>query len=176
MVINRFGEIIRSNISRYPLAQVEDLYKLAHQAALGSEHAVKEVSAAREWLLRELDMVGISTKEPLVDPISQDGQIVRVHLSPYLAGGGQPESLLQAFVNTANEYRGSVQRLEQYLQVFERMVQDGELHFQLNSLRSFVEEMKSAGYPAIHHSPQYVEAYKPSYRVVARQFLPDDIK
>lgn len=173
---HRFGEIVRSNISRYPLAQIEDLYKLCHQAALGSEHAVQDTSAAREWLLRELDELDKSTKEPLIDEISADGKIVRVHLRPYLARGEQPESLLQAFVRTANQYQGSTQRLAQYLQIVEQMVENGEIQLQLGSLRSFIEEMRAAGYPAVHHSPQYTEAYKPSYRVIARQFLPQGIE
>ena len=173
---DKFRDIVRSNISRYPLAQVEDLYKLSHQAALGSEHAVKDVSTAREWLRRELDEVVEKNSEPLIDPISADGEVVRVHLWPYNELGGRPEYLLQAFVKTANEYKGSVQKLEQYLQIVEHMVEDGKLHQQFDSLRSTVEKMRSAGYPPVHHSSQYVKAYKPSYRVVARQFLPKRFK
>jgi hypothetical protein len=90
--------------------------------------------------------------------------------------GGEPESLLQAFIKTANEYHGSTMRLDQYLQIIEEIVEKGELHFQLDNLRSLIKEMKSSGYPALHHSPQYEAAYKPSYRVIARQFLPQNLK
>jgi hypothetical protein len=144
-------DIIRSNISRYPLIQVKDLYKLSHQAALGSEHAVKDIESARERLRRELDEIKPSPSEPLVDEISADGEIVRVNLRPYRAMHIESESLLQAFVKTANEYQGSILRLELYLQVIEEMVEKGEIYIQLNSLRSLIKEMESSGYPALHH-------------------------
>lgn len=48
-----FQPIALEHCSRYPGLQVEDLYKLVHQAALGSEHAVKDIEVARQWLMRE---------------------------------------------------------------------------------------------------------------------------
>ncbi|HSQ16662.1 MAG TPA: hypothetical protein VLM83_03100, partial [Anaerolineales bacterium] len=40
-----------------PLWQLQDLYKLAFQAALGSEHAAPGEAAARRWLEEEVAML-----------------------------------------------------------------------------------------------------------------------
>jgi hypothetical protein len=104
--------LLRLHLDRYPLLQLEDLYKLLHQGVLGSEHAVTSPSGAREWLEREIAGLGPGPEEPLIDPISGDGRIARVHLRPFLAGGGDQEALLTAFVRTANEHHGSRREFE----------------------------------------------------------------
>jgi hypothetical protein len=78
---------------------------------LGSEHAVTNEAAARDWLEREIAGLGPGPEEPLIDVIACDGRIARVHLRPFLAGGGDPEALLRAFVRTANEHHGSGREL-----------------------------------------------------------------
>jgi hypothetical protein len=103
--------LLRSHLTRYPLFTLKDLYKLLHQGVLGSEHAVTSEPAAREWLEREIAGLGPGPEEPLIDVIACDGRIARVHLRPFLAGGGDPEVLLRAFVHTANEHRRSGREL-----------------------------------------------------------------
>lgn len=167
----RFQYILLSHYSRYPLLQIEDLYKLAHQAALGSEHAIRDVTAARKWLIRELDEMTAGPLEPLIDEISADGRIVRVHLLPFISSGGDPETLLQAFIRTANEYHGSEELLGESWGTIELLAEKGELPFQTADLKAYIEKMESLGFPAVHHSKQYQSAYQPSYRVVLRRLL-----
>jgi hypothetical protein len=50
--------ILQDHITRYPRMQIQDLYKLLHQAALGSEHAVLDPESAWLWLARELGKMG----------------------------------------------------------------------------------------------------------------------
>jgi hypothetical protein len=167
-----FAHIVRSQLSRHPLAQIEDLYKLAHQAALGSEHAVTDNQSARDWLLRELAALAGDPVEPLLEAISPKGRILRVHLRPFAATRGDPETLLQAFVRTANEYRGSLRQLKRYWASIVELSTRGEIPFHPDDLRWFIDRMETAGFPAIHHSAQYRAAYQPTYRVVASEFLP----
>lgn len=166
-----FQNIVLSHCSRYPLLQIEDLYKLAHQAALGSEHAIRDIASARKWLMRELDEMKAGPTEPLLDEISADGRIVRVHLIPFISSGGDPETLLQAFIRTANEYHGSVELLGEYWGTIERLSENSEIPFQTADLENYIEQMESLGFPAVHHSKQYQSAYQPSYRVILRRFL-----
>jgi 8-oxo-dGTP pyrophosphatase MutT (NUDIX family) len=168
---DHFAEIVRSHLIRYPQAQIEDLYKLSHQAALGSEHAVEDEGAARAWLKRELGQITESAAEPLIDEISGDGGIVRVHLRPYRDMGADPESLLCAFIQTTNHFNGSPEALRGNWSTIERLAQLGEIHLPYQGLRAFIEKMESSGYPAIHHSKEYQLVYKPSYRVIARRLL-----
>jgi hypothetical protein len=92
------GSILRAQFLRYPAIQIQDVYKLIHQAALGSEHAISNLDGARKWMERELAEMGAGSDEPVIDPISTDHQIVRIHVRPFVAQGGNPETLLDAFI------------------------------------------------------------------------------
>ncbi len=83
MNCEKYQRIILDHYSRYPLLQVEDLYKLVHQGALGSEHAIQNITAARNWLAREIDDLPESSVEPIADEISPENHIVRIHLKPF---------------------------------------------------------------------------------------------
>jgi hypothetical protein len=163
--------ILAEHARRYPRLEVADLYKLLHQAAMGSEHAVSNEEAVRAWLERELATMGPGPEEPLVDPIAPGGEIVRVHLRPFLAAGHDPEALLDAFLRTADEYRSSVERLRRYWETAEQMALRQQLPLAPDELGEFGERMAQQGFAAIHHSATYQHLYRPAYRVVARAFL-----
>ena len=163
--------VLHSHISRYPAMQIQDVYKLVHQASMGSEHAVPNPESARNWLTRELAGMGEGPLEPLIDPISADGEIVRIHLRPYLAAGNDPDALLEAFLRTANEYRGEIRLLEGYWQAALATKK-----FPAAEMEEFIQSMKVKKYPAVHHSAEYEKSYRPAYRVVARVFCQDGWK
>jgi hypothetical protein len=167
-----FKPIVVDHYFRYPRMQVEDLYKLAHQAAMGSEHAVIDIQSARQWLSNELEKLPLTSAEPLIDLISPDRNIARVHLKPFFESGGDPENLLQAFLRTANEFHGSMDLLRVYWKDIKVLAQLGEIPVPPDSLEAFIGRMEAAKYPAVHHSAQYQQAYHPNYRVVAYKFLP----
>ena len=166
-----FQQILADQAARYPLMDIQDVYKLIHQAAMGSEHAVSDAAAAQQWMDREIAALAEGPDDPLFDPLTPDSQLVRVHLRPYLAGGGDPGALVRAFVETANTYPGSVDRLRRFWQVAEQSAEAGTLPFSRDAMAAFLAEQAEAGYPAMHHSEQYEAAYAPAYRVVARQHL-----
>jgi hypothetical protein len=159
-------DVLRSHITRYPAMQVQDLYKLIHQAAMGSEHAIGNPEGARAWLQRELSEMGPGPEEITIDPISADGQIVRVHLRPFIEGGGDPEMLLSGFVRTANEFRGSHDALRTYWKLAKRIQ-----HVSQIEMDRFFERMEAQSFPAVHHSPEYESRYRPAYRVLWRKFI-----
>jgi hypothetical protein len=168
--------ILIAHSQRYPHWQVEDLYKLIHQAAMGSEHAAPEETRARLWLFNEIRDLGEGPEEPLVDPISPDGALVRVHLRPFMRANLEVEKLLAAFLDTARGIHGSVARLESYARVAVQLAGEGGLPFGAVELESFIEQMKERAFPAIHHSPAFAAEYRPAYRVAARQFLPEGVR
>lgn len=167
--------ILADQVARHPRMQVQDLYKFIHQAALGSEHAVRDTAMARGWMRREIATLdSIAVDEPLMEPLSPDGQLVRVNLRPYLARGGEQEALLRAFIRTANEYPGEAGTLERYWSVAEAMCSEGELPFSHSDMETFFAARREQGFPAVHHSEDYGEHYRPAYRVIQRDFLPPD--
>ena len=166
-----FWRILAAQVSRYPQLEPCDLYKLAHQAALGSEHALTDRTGVNRWLERELAEMGTGPAEPLLDPISADGQIVRIYLRPYLAAGYDPSSLIDAFIRTAQEFHGSVETLRRYLRYAVKIDLGGDLPFTLHAVLAFFARMESLGFPAVHHSKRYELNYHPAYRVVHLAYL-----
>jgi hypothetical protein len=167
--------ILTDHAARYPSWTVEDVYKLIHQSALGSEHAVEDEDAARAWLSRELREMGAGPQEPLLDSISPDGLIVRVHLRPFTRRGLDGSLLLDAFLRTAGEFPGDAGLIMPRAEVAAELAREGTLRMGANDLTDFFGEMETRGFPAVHHSPAYQERYCPAYRVVARHLLQPDI-
>jgi len=161
-----FESVLHDHIARYPSMQIQDVYKLIHQAALGSEHAVSNIEGARNWMEREIAEMGAGPDEPVIDPISNDGQIVRVHLRPFIAQGGDTETLLTAFICTANEFRGDTQVLKDYWNTA-----TNTQYFPSAEMDGFIESMQAQNYSAVHHSPEYERLYRPAYRVVWQKFI-----
>jgi hypothetical protein len=151
--------------------EIQDLYKLLFQAVMGSEHAISSLDAARSWLNRELENLPEGPVEPAIDVISPDGAIVRINLRPFIQSGGDPSSLLDAFVRTANEYRGTREMLWLYWSFAERLAEDGELSFERADMQAFFKRVEEEDFPAVHHSTRYENAYHPAYRVIKQDYL-----
>ena len=170
-------EILLEHNARYPAWQVQDVYKLLHQASFGSEHAVTDEARARRWLEEELaGLTAARVPEVLLEPIVPGGGVLRVHLRAYAARGLAAELLLGAFVRTAREFRGSAALLEESWNAALMLAGEGRMPFDAEALRTWGAEMRGAGYPAVHHSAAYVRAYQPAYRVVPAEFLPAELR
>jgi len=161
-----FEAILRAHFARYPSMQIQDTYKLIHQAAMGSEHAISDPEAARRWMEHELAGMGVGPDELMIDPISNDKQIVRVHLRPFMAQGGNVVALLHAFIRTAGEFRGNIQTLKNYW-----IIAADIGYYSLAEMDDFMRAIQEQDYPAVHHSSQYETLYRPAYRVIWRKFL-----
>jgi hypothetical protein len=164
-------QILTNHFARTPAMQAQDVYKLLFQAALGSEHAVDDEKSVRVWLARELIEMGTDPDDPLLDPISPDGQILRVHLRPYLRSGKDLEILLQAFIRTGSEWRASTETLKAYGGQAAHLLQAGTGSIRPEDFEAYFADMEKQGFPAVHHSVEYTRLYRPAYRVVASQFL-----
>ena len=170
---NNFHHILMDHSHRYPEWTIEDLYKLVYQAAKGSEHAVQDERRAQEWLKNEMDGLASGIAEPLVDMISPDNQIARIHLCPFLASGQDSRILLEAFVQTARGFKGSTDTLILYGQSVAQLAAKEKFSFTSNDIVIFFRSMEELNYPAIHHSSAYSAKYSPAYRVVAIKYLPE---
>lgn len=170
----RFRKIVRSHLDRYPLMTGSDIYKLLFQAAMGSSHAVIDMESARTLLESELMNPEGGPVEPLKDVISPCGLIARINLRTYSAVEKlDPELLLSAFIQTGREFTGSKDTLDLYCSWFIYMKEKDLLPVKFKNTDTFFKDMMSSGYPAVHHSEIYRNAYSPSYRVVALEYLDD---
>lgn len=165
------SQLLSAHLSRYPAMQLDDIYKLLHQAALGPGHAVDNPVAARKRLDEEIAALGDGCSEPVQDIISPDNRLGRVHLRSYLAGGGDPDALHRSFVETANSYPGSAEKLQKFCDCLGDLATTGGIPFAREEVVDYFAKISRDGYPAIHHSDAFRSAYRPAYRVVAVNLL-----
>lgn len=159
--------ILLGHAQRYPLMQLEDLYKLIHQASFGSEHAIQNPDSAFQRLRDEWVCMGEGPPEPLCEEISPDGLILRVHLRPYAASGGDLETLFSAFLQTATGSRSRPQDMLSYAECAIALAEQGELLWRAEDIRRFIARRREEGWPVVHHSEAYRKTYRPAYRVIA---------
>jgi len=155
------------HLESHPMAGAEDLYKLLHQAVYGPGHAISSRAAAADWMEREIADLGPPLEgETPCEPLGGEPPSVRVNLRPFAASGGDSDALVDAFVASASRERGTGRRMEVVLKLaasYLGCAGRGEL---TPALEFLAAELRDRGFPAIHHSRAYIEAYRPAYRVV----------
>ncbi len=167
-----FQKLITAQLQRYPAMQVQDLYKLVYQAALGNEHLMTDSAMVHDYLIQELQSIQADSAEPLLEEISPDGAVVRLNLRPFKARNGDHQALFQAMMQTARTFQRAPERLERHLSDLERMANSGAIPFEADAVQSFFREMREKEYPAVHHSAAYKEKYSPAYRVIIKKYVP----
>ncbi|MDM7914387.1 MAG: hypothetical protein ACE15D_14335 [Candidatus Eisenbacteria bacterium] len=173
--------VILAHFRRYPLLECADLYKLLLQACLGNEHAIGDPTSARKRLDEELGSLPAvhpadarsipGENEPLLDPISADGAILRVHLRPWKDRALPSDPLLQAFLDTAAELRLPAGDLRREMDMARALAAARRIPLPAEDLEAYFAVREAEGLPAVHHSAAYLRAYAPSYRVVHRRAL-----
>ncbi len=158
-------------VRAHPRAEAVDLYKLAHQGILGSEHAVTDTASAVAWMQRELATLSPApqpvTDSSVSEPLPPVGRFVRVHLRPFLAHRGDPATLVRAFVATANGARGDTAQFA----CVERALSTLAPSPTFTRLASLIRERRRTGFDAVHHSAGFEAAYAPAYRVIDAALL-----
>jgi hypothetical protein len=163
-----------AHLDSHPMAGADDLYKFLHQAVFGPGHAISNRQAVADWMEGEVADLGPPIEgEPACEALGGEPSLVRVNLRSFMARGGDPERLVDAFVSSANGTDGTVRRMEVVLKLAVSYVQcagRGEL---APALKDLAAELQDRGYPAIHHSQAYLETYHPAYRVILESLTTD---
>ena len=157
-----------THLEEHPLARGDDLYKFLHQAVYGPGHAIPNLQAAAMYLDRELEDLGSPLEgEASCEILGGEPELVRVNLRPFVAAGGNPELLLDAFVASANTGRGNTERMQFVLRLAVSWLKCASRPDLSQDLEILAADLAENDYPAIHHSEDYREIYRPAYRVVA---------
>lgn len=165
------GQLLGTHLARHPAMGLADVYKLLHQAALGSAHAV-DGDTARARLEAEIATMGPGPDEPLADVISPDGRLARVHLRTYVARSLDVPALATAFAGTAASYAGSPEKLAKFCGCLGDFADTGGIPFGRADVEAYMQARQGDGWKAVHHSDAYKAAYAPAYRVVDLQLMP----
>ena len=163
----RTAELLKAHCRAYPKLQPQDLFKYLYQSSFGCEHMVSSLEAVTERIRGERECL-LEGGQPGIDML--DGAYSRVPLA-CLDGGLSVETLAKLFFFSAKEEPGGRPELERRLEVARELVKKGELPFSQTDFEEALEEWQGKGYPALHHSRAFREAYRPAYRVVANRYV-----
>ena len=154
--------ILKSHAKRYPLMQPRDAVKLIYQNEFGGGHLIQDEHACLNHLRQEYADLVKDPTAPLYEDIGNG--IVRVNLAALKEE--DLEQLGQDFIASAAKHKGMLESFLNKLKVLETLTEEGVFTFDTNTLTAYLSEYKAAGYPAVSHSEQYRQAYKPSYRII----------
>ncbi len=162
-------DIIRKNQLQKKQFDIQDAYKLIYQSVFGLEHLLNDQEMARHWLEQELDSIEGESNEPLIEQISDSGEVVRLNLRPYKQLKGTATQLFQAMIFSSQQIHGTRERFLSLWRQFQQAVAAGLLDFDQEALLHFDRFMSAKDYPPIHHSAGYREANRPAYRVLSQK-------
>ncbi len=158
------GALLR-HYERHPQMQPQDLFKFIYQSAFGCEHAISSLEEAVARIEAE------AVDAPPQDLELLAGDYGRVPLS-YLRDGLTPATFGRLFLASAKKETGGRAALEDLLESATEMVAEGVLSFEETAFKKAVADWAAAGYPAIRHSEVFRASDHPSYRVIAKEYLP----
>ena len=159
--------ILIAHAKRYPLMQPTDAGKLIYQNEFGGGHLIRDEEACLNYLRREYADLEKDQTAPLCEDIGNG--IIRVNLAAV-----KPEDLEQlgrAFIDSAAKHKGTMDRFLNKLEVLRKLANEGVFNFDTNALNAYLSEYEAAGYPAVSHSPEYRQAYKPAYRIIRKAYF-----
>lgn len=163
-------QLIRDHVMRRPKARAQDIYKLLYQGVFGVGHIISD----RAWdvLVEEVNSIDLDAhrEDPLIEPVSLDGAMIRVNLRQYIKSGGD---LLKLFnvMKDSMEIVGDPVIFREYWAQFERLVTKGVFQFSILEIKELDEKIEREGVKPRHHTEAYRQAYYPAYRVVVRKIF-----
>ena len=168
MEINEIKRILLIHHARYPMMQIRDMVKLLYQSELAGGHMIADESESLNRLESEYRSLGVSPGREAFEDIG--GGLCRLYLDSPVCADISLRTLNRFFVNTANANKGTVGGFEAKLDILRQCCESGELPYPADDLGAYLREYKERGYPPVHHSQVYRDAYHPAYRVVNKAY------
>jgi hypothetical protein len=162
-------QLVEYHQHRRPQLQIQDVYKMLYQANFGVAHLLTDTSEVRKYLLDEFASMDTTIRgEQLIERISPTDEIVSVNLRPFKQLQLDPEKLVAAMFLSASETKPDTEEFYHDWNEFSGLVRYGLLEFPIKDLEEWNARVSSGNLESAHHSPQYMDNYKPAYRVVRR--------
>ena len=178
-------DAIDAQLREYPETRVQDVYKDFCQDNLGPGHLIPNPASARDYLLSELgeyrgdlDSARYLKPELRYFPVGDRHNFVRVDLSVVLDGLVSEETLLDAFVRSANEGRIASEKdwVRKWRKVEAVLKRDfPDIPGAAEDLAS-IDSLIAGGNLILHHSEAFERAYHPHYRIVASDIFEKELK
>ena len=178
-------EAIRRQIAQYPETRVQDIYKNFCQDCLGPGHLIPNPDAARAYLMEELQTYREDLENGLYEipaeryvPVGDVGNYVRVDLSVVLDSLVDADTLLDAFVRSANEGKTLTEDewKTKWASVAKVIRRDFPALPDAESDLAAIDSLMAEGHYILHHSPIFEQTYHPHYRIVARDIFEKELE
>jgi len=178
-------EAIEQQLELYPETRVQDIYKSFCQDNLGPGHLIPNPEAAKAYLLEELqtyreDLENGRYDKPALRYVSvgDAGNYIRVDLSVVMDGLVDEETLLAAFVRSANEGKtlSAEEWKEKWAEVASVIRKDFPALPDAEKDLAAIDSLMAEGHYILHHSRIFNETYHPHYRIVARDIFDQELK
>jgi len=169
--MNDLAIILTQHALKYPLMEPADAVKLIYQNEFGSGHLISDKEACLNRLQNEYQTVIQKTDIPFLEDIGNG--MTRVKLAALDANGLTIEMLNDIFVASSENLNGTKESFLNKLNFLEKLTREGIFKFDNYSLKAYLKEYISLGCPPVSHSRIYRDAYKPAYRVIYRNLLPE---
>ena len=167
-MIEKTREFLINQIQKYPYMEIQDLLKFLYQSAFGCEHLVSSMEGAIFSVKQE---IGANPSFKSMELESLDGAYCRVPLS-LINEGLSAETLGKLFFFSAKKEADGKEALVNKLNILEQLIMEKKLPFSIETFKKEKKNWEENGYKAIHHSDRYRENYHPSYRLIAKDYLP----
>lgn len=164
--LQKTEEALVAHCRSYPRLQITDIFKFLYQSAYGCEHLISDPEQVTERIRAE----ALECREhPGALTEALDGAFCRVHLD-YIRKGMDPRTLGRLFCLSAEPVPGARKQLEQKLEVFLKLADQGRVPFAPAAVREAIQKWREQGYPACRHSGSFHEHYAPAYRLVKKEY------
>lgn len=163
-----FEFVLRRHAERYPKMQPQDAVKLCYQAEFGGGHIVMDVAENYRQLEAECEGLSMADGEPLFEDIGEG--LSRLHLRSLGEEFPTLHTVHGAFLHSTFVRQGTMEGLEQKLELLKALCAAGGLPFSVEALGKYLDGYRAEGCPMVSHSGIYRATYEPAYRVMLGEF------
>ena len=162
-----FVEILWEHRNRYPLMEPQDYGKLIFQSVFGPEHMVANRQMVWEYMVEEFS----GMTQDALPQVSEDigNGLCRFPLCA-CSSMEAAELLTDLFVLTAKEGGGTSEEEKDRLREELRDKLELVKALEIPGMEAWAQQWREKGYPAVHHSKAYNEAYHPHYRLLRKEY------
>lgn len=161
--------LILKHWETYPLLQIQDIFKFLYQSTFGCEHMIIDKEKVIDYIRQEYQSAKTFDKYNTVEEL--DGNFCRVNLS-ILNSGLSAKTLGGLFILSSTKNADTKEALINKLDTVKGLINEGLLPFTKEDFEIELRKWEDNGFPAVHHSDIFRNNYKPSYRVISKDYIP----
>ncbi len=162
-------DLVQWHLHHHTAVGITDVYKLLYQGVMGAEHLLQDEQRAHDFLTKEWDAVPSDKNLMLLEPVSVNGQVVRLNIARAKANGVSLQQVWQVFYFSVQNFILDKDVFEHVWALFYQLCEEQKLPFEIHDVQAFTENVRMQNFPAMHHSEAYRKANRPAYRVVSKQ-------